>query len=107
MDQFGMVLTLLFIVLFISQVLVCGDLRGNLIVYPLLKGLLMNNFAKSEVTISPINYFRGAHGISAVSSISIASFCSNCIVIRSVWPELGMLWSFHSPMLGRTKLGIY
>lgn len=76
------------------QVLVCGDLRGNLIVYPLSKGLLLEKSAKYEVRISPINYFEGAHGISAISSISIASFCSSRIEICSVGHEYHFFLSF-------------
>ncbi|GAV64080.1 WD40 domain-containing protein [Cephalotus follicularis] len=68
---------------FEEEVLVCGDLRGNLVIFPLVKGLLLGTSAASEVKISPLNYFKGAHGISSVSSISIARLCSNQIEIRS------------------------
>ncbi|KAI4319911.1 hypothetical protein MLD38_033452 [Melastoma candidum] len=66
-----------------EEVLVCGDLRGNLTVYPLSRGLLLEKSAKSDVGIFPINHFKGAHGISAISNISIASVCSSRIEIHS------------------------
>nr|GEV10943.1 hypothetical protein [Tanacetum cinerariifolium] len=46
---------------FQEDVLVCGDLRGNLILFPLLRDLLLASVAH----IAPINYFKGAHGISS------------------------------------------
>lgn len=63
--------------------LVCGDLRGNLVLFPLLKGLLLGTPGASEKTV-PLNHFKGAHGISSVSSISITSFRYGQIEIRSV-----------------------
>ncbi|GMP87349.1 hypothetical protein CsSME_00039757 [Camellia sinensis var. sinensis] len=69
---------------FEDEVLVCGDLRGNLVVFPLLKDLLLGtSVAASEVKISTLNYFKGAHGISSVCSISIASFSSSRVEIHS------------------------
>lgn len=66
------------------QVLVCGDLRGNLILFPLLRDLLLGTSTASELKISPLNYFKGAHGISTVSNVSVAKLRSNQIEIRSV-----------------------
>ncbi|CAL5423215.1 unnamed protein product [Camellia sinensis] len=69
---------------FEDEVLVCGDLRGNLVVFPLLKDLLLGtSVAASEVKISTLNYFKGAHGISSVCSISVASFSSSRVEIHS------------------------
>ena len=64
--------------------LVCGDLRGNLVLYPLLRSILVGSCFESEVKITPLTYFKGAHGISSVSSILTAGFVSNQIEIRSV-----------------------
>ncbi|KAI9182295.1 hypothetical protein LWI28_023964 [Acer negundo] len=68
---------------FENEVLVCGDLRGNLILFPLSRDLLLGMSAASDGKISPLNYFKGAHGISTVSSISVARLSSNQIEIRS------------------------
>ncbi|MBA0620750.1 hypothetical protein Godav_006435 [Gossypium davidsonii] len=57
---------------FEEEVLVCGDLRGNLILFPLSKDLLLCTAATSGVKISPLSYFKGAHGISTVSNISVS-----------------------------------
>lgn len=66
------------------QLLVCGDVRGNLILFPLLRDLLLGTSAGLEVKVSPLNYFKGAHGISTVSNVSVAKLRSNQIEIRSV-----------------------
>ena len=68
----------------------CGDLRGNLVLFPLLKSLLLNPSVASEVKISPINYFKGVHGISSVSSVSFARLSSNQTEICSVLPKLNL-----------------
>ncbi|XP_038683982.1 uncharacterized protein LOC119984211 isoform X3 [Tripterygium wilfordii] len=60
-----------------EEVLVCGDLRGNLIVFPLSKGLLQASHDQSEVKIPPLTYFKGAHGISTVASISVTKLHAN------------------------------
>lgn len=75
----------------ILQVLVCGDLRGNLILFPLSKGLLLDTPAAPETKIFPLTYFKGAHGISTVSSICISKLSSNEIEICSVWSKLQCL----------------
>ncbi|KAF8401230.1 hypothetical protein HHK36_012160 [Tetracentron sinense] len=68
---------------FDEEVLVCGDQRGNLIVFPLSKDVLLGTSVASEAKIPPLNYFKGAHGISSVSSISTAKFSFNQVEIRS------------------------
>ncbi|EEF47191.1 nucleotide binding protein, putative [Ricinus communis] len=60
-----------------NEVLVCGDLRGNLVLYPLTKGLLLDSPAGTVTKISPLSYFKGAHGISSVSSISVSTLSSS------------------------------
>lgn len=69
------------------QVLVCGDLRGNLVLFPLLKSMLLNTAVASEVKICPINYFKGVHGISSVSSVSWFRLSLYQSEICSVWPK--------------------
>lgn len=56
-----------------NEVLVCGDLRGNLVIFPLLRSLLLGTSVASLAKLSPINYFKGAHGISSVCNVSIIS----------------------------------
>lgn len=64
--------------------LVCGDIRGNLVLFPLLKSVSMGTSVALEGKISAINYFKGAHGISSVTSVTIAGLHSDQIEIRSV-----------------------
>ncbi|XP_042476563.1 uncharacterized protein LOC122058127 isoform X2 [Macadamia integrifolia] len=66
-----------------EEVLVCGDQRGNLVIFPLPKGLLLAKTVVSEVKIPPLNYFKGAHGISGVASITLATLNINQVEIRS------------------------
>lgn len=66
------------------QVLVCGDIRGNLVLFPLLKSVLLGTLVSSDVKISPSSCFKGAHGISSISSVAVARLSSNQIEIRSV-----------------------
>ncbi|KAM7526949.1 hypothetical protein LguiB_030359 [Lonicera macranthoides] len=66
-----------------EEVLVCGDLRGNLVLFPLLRGLFLGTFISSEAKIDPLSYFKGGHGISCVCSVSIATSSSNQVEIHS------------------------
>ncbi|PWA96476.1 transducin family protein / WD-40 repeat family protein [Artemisia annua] len=68
---------------FQEEVLVCGDLRGNLILFPLLRDLLLGESVASASQIAPINYFKGAHGISSVSSVSIYGSSSSNVELHS------------------------
>ncbi|KAM0015733.1 putative transcription factor WD40-like family [Helianthus debilis subsp. tardiflorus] len=68
---------------FHEEVLVCGDLRGNLVLFPLLRDLSLSTPASSVAHISPLNYFKGAHGISSVTSVSIHGSSSSNIGLRS------------------------
>ncbi|KAB2620162.1 hypothetical protein D8674_041787 [Pyrus ussuriensis x Pyrus communis] len=65
-----------------KEVLVCGDIRGNLVLFPLLKSVL-HGTVESNLNVSPSNYFQGAHGISSVSSLAIARLSSKKIDICS------------------------
>ena len=88
------------------QVLVCGDLRGNLVLFPLSRDLLLCMSNTSCEKISPLSYFKGAHGISSLSSISVARLSCNQIEIRSVWSKflgkenVGIITLMFSPTLG-------
>ncbi|KAJ6390314.1 hypothetical protein OIU77_024519 [Salix suchowensis] len=65
------------------DVLVCGDSRGNLVLFPLSKDLLQDKPTVPQIKISPLCYFKGSHGISTVSNISVAKLSSDMIEIRS------------------------
>lgn len=64
--------------------LVCGDIRGNILLFPLSRSILFGTSVSSEAKTSPLSYFKGAHGISSVCSISIDSSSLNQVEICSV-----------------------
>lgn len=64
--------------------LVCGDIRGNLLLFPLLKSTLVGTSVASDTKIFALNYFKGAHGISTVTTIAVTRLSSNQIKICSV-----------------------
>lgn len=64
--------------------LVCGDKRGNLILFPLLRSTLVGSDVSSHTKISSISHFKGAHGISSVTSVSVTRRLANPIEICSV-----------------------
>lgn len=66
------------------QVLICGDLRGNLLLFPLMKDELLDAPVAPQLKISPMSHFKGAHGISTLSSISVTGCRPNLIEIHSV-----------------------
>ncbi|KAG9444066.1 hypothetical protein H6P81_015406 [Aristolochia fimbriata] len=68
---------------FQEEVLVAGDQRGNLILFPLPKDFQNGTLIGSESKIKALTYFKGAHGISSVSSISIARSKFNEVEISS------------------------
>ncbi|CAN6706203.1 unnamed protein product [Malus baccata var. baccata] len=72
-----------------EEVLVCGDIHGNLVLLPLLKSVL-HGTVEPNLKVSPSNYFKGAHGISSVSSLAVARLSSKKIEIRSSLEFIGM-----------------
>ncbi|KAL4572190.1 hypothetical protein LXL04_018959 [Taraxacum kok-saghyz] len=68
---------------FQEEVLVCGDLRGNLLLFPLLKDLMLDTPDALVPHIVPLNYFKGAHGISSVTSVSIHAFSPTTFELHS------------------------
>ncbi|KAL4203038.1 hypothetical protein AMTRI_Chr02g224220 [Amborella trichopoda] len=66
-----------------EEVLVCGDQRGNLIIFPIPKSLSVAESIVLEATIPVLTHFKGAHGISCVASISISTSSCNEVQIRS------------------------
>nr|XP_011467078.1 PREDICTED: uncharacterized protein LOC101298466 [Fragaria vesca subsp. vesca] len=65
-----------------EEVLVCGDIRGNLLLFPLLKSVLLGTLVADD-NISPSSCFKGAHGISSISSVAVGRLSSNQIEICS------------------------
>lgn len=51
--------------------MVCGDKRGNVTVFPLMEGLISSDCCDLLEKISPLDSFKGAHGISSVTSICV------------------------------------
>ncbi|KAL0911837.1 hypothetical protein M5K25_017761 [Dendrobium thyrsiflorum] len=70
-----------------EQVLVCGDQRGNLTVYPLLEDIMNADSIEIVEKVSIINQFKGAHGISTVTSIMITMLGFNQLEIRTAFPK--------------------
>ncbi|KAL5060748.1 hypothetical protein RYX36_032352 [Vicia faba] len=66
-----------------DEVLACGDLRGNMVLFPLLKKLVLSTSVAQEMKIPPVNHFKGVHGISSVSSVVVTKLGYNQIQIRS------------------------
>ncbi|XP_027188627.1 uncharacterized protein [Cicer arietinum] len=66
-----------------EEVLACGDLRGNMVLFPLLKSLVLSTSVGQEMKIPPVNHFKGVHGISSVSSVVVTKLGYNQIEIRS------------------------
>ncbi|XP_073008935.1 uncharacterized protein [Typha latifolia] len=54
-----------------DEILVCGDKRGNIAVFPLSEGLLSTDCRKTQEKIPLLDRFKGAHGISSVNSVCI------------------------------------
>lgn len=70
------------------QIVVCGDVRGNLILFPLSKDLLLGRPITTGIKTIPTCYFKGAHGISTVTSVVVARLESCQTEIHSVLPLL-------------------
>ncbi|WOL19113.1 WD repeat-containing protein 6 isoform X2 [Canna indica] len=59
-----------------EEVLICGDKHGNITLFPFLEKL-MEESSEGIMEILPLDHFKGAHGISSVTSICIARSYSN------------------------------
>lgn len=62
----------------------CGDLRGNVVLFHLLEDLFITNAATPEETSSTSSYFKGAHGISSVASVTVGNSSADQVDICSV-----------------------
>jgi len=74
-----------------NQLLVCGDQRGNLASFKFPSNLLLRHSEESLESpsqLQSIGVFKGAHGISAVASVSVTSSSNNQdAIITSVSPS--------------------
>ncbi|CAM8965527.1 unnamed protein product [Rhodiola kirilowii] len=68
---------------FEAQVVVCGDLRGNLILFHLSKDIVSSSSLETQLRVPPRSYFKGVHGISSVASITVSCLSTNQSEIRS------------------------
>ncbi|KAH7678548.1 WD40-repeat-containing domain-containing protein [Dioscorea alata] len=66
-----------------AEVLVCGDQRGNLTAFPLSEDLMVANSVEKLGQIPALCHFKGAHGISSVTSVLIATSESKQAEIRT------------------------
>ncbi|KAL8544780.1 hypothetical protein ACS0TY_005123 [Phlomoides rotata] len=67
---------------FDEELLVCGDIRGNVLLFSLPRCLLCSTSVAADVTSSPMNHFKGAHGVSTVNSVTISSLSSDKVEIH-------------------------
>eukprot|EP01018_Ginkgo_biloba_P008951 Gb_26563 [translate_table: standard] len=76
-----------------DELLVCGDQRGNLVVFSLPKSLLDLDDVIYQETFQTLCLFKGAHGISTVASISVGTSNGKQIHICSTGRD-GCICSF-------------
>ncbi|KAJ6806159.1 uncharacterized protein M6B38_176215 [Iris pallida] len=76
-----------------KEVLICGDQRGNVTMYSFPKDLMVVNPSKIVVKPPLITQFKGAHGISSVTSIMVAALSFDQFEIRTTGGD-GCICSF-------------
>jgi len=95
------------------QLLVCGDQRGNLASFKFPSTLLSRHGEEnlgSPSQLQSIGVFKGAHGISAVASVSVTSpSIKQDVIITSVSPSLWTLVTdFHYRFsMALTTIGVF
>lgn len=65
-----------------EEILICGDQRGNVTIFSLSEALIGGNSSKMVEEI-PVIHFKGAHGISSITSISISTLNFDHVEIRT------------------------
>lgn len=91
-----------------NQILVCGDQRGNLVSFNFPNTLLLRHNEESLESPSQLQVtgvFKGAHGISAVASVSVTSPCNKQDAI--VTSVSSFPWNFYSWFLFMIFTGLY
>ncbi|EPS68398.1 hypothetical protein M569_06369, partial [Genlisea aurea] len=79
-----------------EELLVCGDSRGNLMLFSLPEDLLCSSSGTTEMEALPICHFKGAHGVSSVRSVSIASLPFDEVEICSTGADGCICYLRHS-----------
>lgn len=72
---------------FLVQILIAGDKKGNITAYPFPKILVLHDSGLMQQKMLPCGRFKGAHGISSVTSVHIEDSTSDHIEIHTVCPE--------------------
>ncbi|XP_042410998.1 WD repeat-containing protein 6-like isoform X1 [Zingiber officinale] len=85
-----------------EEVLICGDKRGNIILFPLVDELMVEK--RTEIiVISPGDQFKGAHGISSVTSICIVSSQLNDADIQTTGADGCICYFQYSKILRKIE----
>jgi hypothetical protein len=75
------------VLLFPMQILIAGDKKGNITAFPFPKILVLCDSGVTQQKMPPCDRFKGAHGISSVTSVHIKDSSSDLIEIHTVCPE--------------------
>jgi len=70
-----------------EEILIAGDKKGNITAYPFPKILVLHDSGLMQQKMLPCGRFKGAHGISSVTSVHIEDSTSDHIEIHTVCPE--------------------
>ena len=70
--------------LFPMQILIAGDKKGNITAFPFPKILVLYDSCVAQQKMPPCDHFKGAHGISSVTSVNIKDSISDHIEIHTV-----------------------
>ena len=73
--------------LFSMQILIAGDKKGNIAAFPFRKTLTAHESSGAQQKIPLCDRFKGAHGISSVTSVHITTSTSDQIEIHTVCPD--------------------
>jgi hypothetical protein len=73
--------------LFCLQILIAGDKKGNIVAFPFHKTLAAHNSSGTQQKIPFCDRFKGAHGISSVTSVHITTSISDDAQIHTVCPD--------------------
>ncbi|CAN6285992.1 unnamed protein product [Urochloa humidicola] len=66
-----------------EEILIAGDKKGNITAFPFPKILELYDSGVMQQKIPPCDRFKGAHGISSVTSVHIKDSISDCIEIHT------------------------
>jgi len=69
------------------QILIAGDKKGNITTFPFPKTSVLHASGLMQQKMLPCDRFKGAHGISSVTSVHIKDSISDRIEIHTVCPK--------------------